>query len=274
MIFVILGMHKSGSTLIAQTLHESGINIIDERSGHDSIYERLLMQKKDKKFVDEMSKNTNLFFERQSVVNINQQIIVASKNDSIPVNKESSLYVPQKISIQTTDSLRKQMELVISYCNEKYGDWGMKDPRTSLTYKLWEPLLPPHKIIVIYRSYKGFMKRYKLHGWRQLNIYRLWKVLRAWAFYNQCIAEYLCMTNNPYMVMDYDTFMKEPNEFYRLSEFVGKPLVDVRNINLFRNHKDANHNSSFLENLVSFGLKGKPIDVLAHFEALRKRHVY
>ena len=29
MVFVVLGMHKSGTTLISRMMHESGINMID-----------------------------------------------------------------------------------------------------------------------------------------------------------------------------------------------------------------------------------------------------
>ncbi|MGM0484512.1 MAG: hypothetical protein ACQERI_08185, partial [Candidatus Krumholzibacteriota bacterium] len=46
MIFVLLGMHKSGTTLISRMLHESGINMCGEPCGEASYdagnkYERL-----------------------------------------------------------------------------------------------------------------------------------------------------------------------------------------------------------------------------------------
>jgi hypothetical protein len=135
LIYVILGMHKSGTTLVSQILHQSGINMVDEAISENASYDQ------------------GDFYERQSARQVNEAILKP---------KSLSLFdiVPLK-TLEMSAAERSQMQAMIRDCAQKYSDWGFKDPRTCLTYPLWASELPEHKIIAIYRSPDELWQRQK-----------------------------------------------------------------------------------------------------------------
>jgi hypothetical protein len=216
MVYVVLGMHKSGTTLIAQILHRSGINMVDELDA-DTSY-------------DKGNKH-----ERESTKAINHEIL-----DSKGV---FSLEIDLHTAARSSLSQKEQMNKVIKDCSLKYKQWGFKDPRTCLTYPSWTSELPEHKIIVIYRSPSEVWNRYQKSR-RQYGSIRgylggVWLFAANWCRYNERIIDYLKNTKMPFLVLDYSKFMTEDTEFDRLQNFVGLSLVDCRDKNLYRSQSTA-----------------------------------
>ncbi len=265
MVFVILGMHKSGTTLLAQTFHLSGINMIDEKNVMESVYERIANNPGDEIFKREVDEKTYFFFERRSVNSLNHRILMQGQAKDVT----SSFFVPKAIP-DITDSVRKNMCSIITDCEEKHLEWGFKDPRMCLTYVHWLGELPPHKIIVIYRGYKGLLNRYNVTNRRQINLYRLWKILRSWVYYNSRIIEYLSTTKSPYIVLNYESFMTSNNEFERLEKFMTRPLVDCRKVELYRRRSDEPLPiMNLVERSVSYLLEESPDRVMQKLDYLR-----
>lgn len=270
-IFVILGMHKSGTTLVAQMLHMSGINMIDENTTSENVYERILAKPEDEDFRRKVHEQTNFFFERESTNQLNQKILLSNGAERTENGFVDSLFLPNENSLEVTSELQEEMKLIIAEANRRYQDWGFKDPRTCLTYPYWDQLLSDHKIIVVYRHFLEILHHYEVYGRRQFNLHRLRKVLRAWVHHNRCILDYLKTTHHQYLIINYELLMTDENEFDRLSNFVGKRLADNRNPDLYRS-KVNRSKLTFIENLVSIGLKHHPNAILKEFDLLRRNN--
>ena len=208
MIYVILGMHKSGTTLISQILHHSGINMVDDAKAHVS-YEQ------------------GNQYERESTQAINQAMLSSEGAFSLDIAP------PKKLEVTPTQ--RARMQEIIQNCNEKYTDWGFKDPSTCLVYPAWASVLPKYKIIAIYRSPSEVWQRYRSKSIRRS--YRVpdaaWTFVRRWCDYNANILTCLQSTKMDFLVLNYQSLMTTQTEFDRLQEFVGIKLDDMRDMSLY-----------------------------------------
>ena len=120
-----MGMSKSGTTLVAKTLHESGIDMSPAKTGNynQSKYE--------------------------------DPIIIKILLQMFNIDRLKSLYIPNKIIFN--DEIKKQ---IINYFATKKGNWGFKQPWITLCYPKFKKLLPDHIAIGIKRSYKGLLSHW------------------------------------------------------------------------------------------------------------------
>lgn len=215
MIYVVLGMHKSGTTLVSQILHHSGINMgegLDTNLGYDQGNK----------------------YERQSARVLNLDILNAVGVKSL------DLAAPAQLALTPAQSAR--MQTIIQECNQNYPDWGFKDPRTCLTYPLWTTHLPDHQLIVVYRSLDQLWRRYRYvenprSRHRDFGVAR--KLVLRWTEYTDSLIRILQQTSLPYVVLDYHKLMSTRMEFDRLQDFVGHNLVDMRRTNLYRHRRGS-----------------------------------
>lgn len=215
MIFVILGMHKSGTTMISQILHKSGINMgqFDESISYD---------------------NGNQY-ERYDTQLINMEIIGCGEAHSLDVIshvKDLPVYsgIPDKIK-----------KLVFELDNQ-YSNWGFKDPRTSLSYSVWEKCLPPHKVIYIYRDPLEIWHHYRKYIPRRKVIQRIkqgYKALRAWQIHNCMLLKHFKENHHHSCILNFSDFMESTSELNRLSEFVGIDLIDCREKSMYRSKPES-----------------------------------
>ena len=239
MIYVVLGMHKSGTTLISQTLHASGINMgefdsLEGLLGYDEghKYERLASQVINRRMLRNVKSSLSVLGTNKS----NRGLDAAGyeyNDDAAVVINEKALN-EQIISGSERDNISR----LVKECCDRHQNWGFKDPRTCLTYSLWAEELPEHKLIVVYRNYSALFKRMlrrRRHKIPIVNLPRVYALCHAWTLHNVRIIEYLQATTMPALVLNYDEFMRTPGALERLSAFVGKPLTDVRKPELYRN---------------------------------------
>lgn len=203
MIYIVLGMHKSGTTLVAEILHKSGIPMIGDQDG-DPSYDK------------------GVKYERVSTANLNKGILNSGDVESFNMRHSESL--------DLSDKQRNRMIEIIREYQSRGNDWGFKDPRTCLTYELWNSYLPEHKLIAIYRHPTQVWLHYR--SWRY--IFHTWRVLRTWTLYNLKIMTILENTNRSYLVLDYESLMSDQDELEKLRQFVGHELVDARKESAYR----------------------------------------
>lgn len=203
MVYVVLGMHKSGTTLVAEILHKSGIPMIGDKDG-DPSYDK------------------GIKYERVSTANLNKDILNSWDVESFNIRGSENLNL--------SDQKRNRMIEIIRECQSRSDDWGFKDPRTCLTYQLWDSQLPEHRLIAIYRQPTQVWLHYR--SWRY--IFGTWKVLGAWKMYNRRIIDILRTAQRDYIVLDYERLMSERGEFERLSRFVGREIIDARKESAYR----------------------------------------
>lgn len=243
MIYVVLGMHKSGTSLVSQILHFSGINMeddVDETKGYSE----------------------GNHFERTSVKELNKELLACGS--------AHSLNVILRRPIEITLDHRRKVRAIIQSCNERYGDWGFKDPRTCLTYCVWNQELPPHKIIVVYRKFEEVLQHYTRSRWRRINLLYPRKALYGWMHYNSQIIDHLREINYPFIVISYNELMGGNNEFKSLSDFVGRSLVDCRDSQDYRSREKR---LPFMARLAMFGLTEKLSQIWSELNHLRdSRH--
>jgi Sulfotransferase family len=242
LIYVILGMHKSGTTLVSQILHQSGINMVDEAISADASYDQ------------------GNFYERQSTRQVNEAILKP---------KSLSLFDIEPLqTLEMSAEQRSQMQTLIRDCAQNYPDWGFKDPRTCLTYPLWASALPEHKIIAIYRSPEELWQRQKSLS-RFRVPYFAWQYVKRWCESNERVLDALKTTQQQFLILDYRSLMENPAEFERLQSFVGQPLKDCRNPKFDRHRSQPSTLLKMATWLVHQQTGAKPQAIIQEIEALR-----
>ncbi len=212
MIYIVLGMHKSGTTLVAKILHESGIPMgnFDETLGYD-----------------EGNK-----YERLETHDLNIEML-GYDYDEFSLNILKVVKSPGEVRPEAMSKIKDYVESA----NRQYQDWGFKDPRTCLTYSVWKTLIPEHKLVIIFRNPVELWIHYKpkkfLKVFRSLLI--CWKALQGWYVHNLEILKVLQSSGHAEcFVVEYGNLMKDGRYFRALCEFTGRELRDARKTGLYR----------------------------------------
>ncbi len=210
MIFVVLGMHKSGTTLIAETLHKSGVDMgdFDQSAGYDDANH----------------------YEREETLKLNIAILRCEGVRSSEITKACT-------SLSDRPELEAKMIETVRRLSAPGTSWGFKDPRTCLTYTLWRKHLPPHKLIIVCRDpaevWDHYARLVPSNAWFQRFLVRC-QALNAWRIYNRHLTAYLTHSPQTSCVIDFGRFMRDPDAVGNLSRFAGLPLVDCRKPELYR----------------------------------------
>ena len=211
MIYIVLGMHKSGTTLVAKILHDSGVPMgdFDEALGYDegNKYEKL--------------ENHDLNIE-----------MLGYDYEESSLNILKVIKGPEEVKPETIGKIKDSIE----NANRQYQDWGFKDPRTCLTYSVWKALIPKHKRIIIFRNPMELWLHYKpknfLKGFKSLLV--CWKALKSWHIHNLEILRVFKWGEVESYVVEYSNLMKDDRYFKALCQFTGRQLRDARKTGLYR----------------------------------------
>lgn len=199
MIYIVLGMHKSGTTLVARALHESGIPM-GEGFRKGASYQELK-------------------YESGWAQDINDAILGVGRG-AFSLTVTSRCLNADAIDDQIAGKMRAGAERF----SRQFADWGFKDPRSALTYQFWRDNLPAHRLIVVYRD--------PLSVWRRYYNFISWLAIRrpftVWDDYNRRILASLSgVQEKDVLYLCFDRLMSGREEWKRLDRFVGRELVDV-----------------------------------------------
>lgn len=193
----IIGMHRSGTSLVARYLHESGLFLGDDLMGkHWS--------------------NPAGHFEDNEFVNLHNLILKAHN-----VDHTLSSPIAWNIDGIFTDRAKTLIE-----ARNVHTQWGWKDPRTTLFLPFWKSLLPDCHFVIVYRHYLPVIRslisrdilfyRAKTNRlermihprFTQNELIDLFnKYLRTWIwYYNEIIAHVLKDHDVKYSFITYDQF--------------------------------------------------------------------
>ena len=242
MIYIVLGMHKSGTTLVSQILHQSGISMadaIDEARSYDKGNQ----------------------WERESTKHINHELLGSAHKYSLNAR------MPPGGVVESFVIANKMSELINHY-NALLQDWGLKDPRTALVFDQWSHVLPEHAVIAIYRRPEEVWKHYwnSTKGKRRLTVLR--HCLACWCEYNQAIINVICKRQSKSIVISYSRLMQGQDEFSRLESFVGRSLSDERRQALNRSGSSPSMLYSIIEKLYTIKVGYSPQAIYEQLEAL------
>ena len=129
-VLVIVGMHRSGTSLITNWLEKCGLHI----------GERL---------VAAAPSNIDGHFEDVEFKTIHEEALV-SKN--LPA---SGLVEEEAHHIDLSVYQKEKLKGIINVKNRLYEQWGWKDPRTCLFLNNYRQLLPGSKYLIIIRDYQS-----------------------------------------------------------------------------------------------------------------------
>lgn len=247
MIHIVLGMHKSGTTLVSQILHHSGINMGE--------------------FDENVSYDKGNKYERESSFQLDLELL-GTESDAV-LDLAGGRLPP------LTDGQRRKMQAVIAEGAATGGDWGLKDPRMCLTYERWLEELPPHKIIFVFRDPAQVWPRYKWLGMRKYltNFNRAYSYLHRWQEHNRNVLRYLEQGSQERLVLDYHQLMSNDAEFGRLQNFVGRPLEDRRKKELYRSKAGQDMFLRFADGLLAKRTGCSTTDTMHELRALRAREI-
>lgn len=244
MIYVVLGMHKSGTTLLSQTLHKSGISMGRE-------------------FDEGRSYDQGNQWERRESWLINLGIVGAVESGYFSLDQST------RHTGAPTPRIAERMRALIAAGSREADDWGFKDPLSCLTYDQWAHVLPEHRVVAVYRDPGAVMRHYRCRRW---DVARAWRVLRAWSQYNQGVTDALTRAGRNGLCLRYEALMSDENEFERLRQFVGRDLADMR-----RASSQRAHGTHPLRRPVGTALAWKtgadPERILARLDAFRRTKV-
>jgi hypothetical protein len=202
-IYILLGMHKSGTSLLSDILHRSGVSMYEENN---------------KFSYDDGNKS-----ERTETKKINHKLLTSNGMHSLKISPLT----------QISNEVENEIRILIQSLNKK-GDWGFKDPRTCYTYSIWSKFLPDHYIIATYRKPEEVWSHY-WHGMKlKRKILVFFNFFGAWCEHNKKLVDYLSKSKKKFILIDYSEFMTKPDGFVQLQQFVGRKLIDCREKSLYR----------------------------------------
>jgi hypothetical protein len=197
-VVIIGGMHRSGTSMVANILHLSGVYLGDP--------DLMLGASKD----NQKGHWENIYF-----LDLNERILaklgagwdfICNLTDGW--EKSTSL-----------DPLRQQANHLISKF-KGYSFWGWKDPRNTVLASFWHSLLPTAKFIICLRNPAEVAQSlFKRNNFSKAASYHLWKS------YYQVFLE--STEKKDYIITHYDSWFYNPHaELSRLGEFLGLPLSE------------------------------------------------
>ncbi len=246
MIYIVLGMHKSGTTLVSQLLHRPGLEM-GEGFEHGRSYDQ------------------GTQWERREAFLVNLDLVGAREAAYFSLNHYT------EIKGLPSSAQASAMREIILQCASKGDHWGFKEPLTCLTYSAWKSVLPEHRVVGVYRSPLEVMNHYmKNYRARLFHPGEAWRVLRAWSQYNTGMMTAVEAAGPDGIVVRYEELMAEDSDFATLEKFIGLPLVDIRSPAQYR-APSKNPLYGLIDPVMGIASGQRPSRILKKLEEMRKR---
>ena len=190
---VVLGMHRSGTSMVSGILQKLGI-FMGER------------------FRDADAHNENGYFEDLDWRDINKAILMALGG---------TWYNPPRQNLVDKTSIHSELICDLIESREKYSVWGFKDPRTCITIPIISKHLPNPLYVYVRREPRdvvmSLMKRAQLRGY--------YREPESWLElvndYERRIKDFLSMGND-FTTVTYEQITEDPdNQVMGLAYTVG-----------------------------------------------------
>ncbi len=210
---VILGMHRSGTSLVAKIFHKSGISM-------------------GQTFLQADHFNPNGYFEDEDFLNVNKSLLETAEGSwKYPPEKYQLKKIQGKFESSIVDLINSKEETA------QTGLWGWKDPRTCLTNWIFHRKLIQPKYIVVTRNKVDMIQslensRGKTFDWSNLiEIYEN----SIWTFLRDFSAKYTIINYNNLVNKELST-----GELRSLALFLEVEKTDrfLHSINFIRFKKD------------------------------------
>jgi len=246
-IVLTMGMHRSGTSLMAGILHQSGISMGTPES-----------------FIPKPSiENKKGFFENYEFRKINDAIL---ESNGYRVKEWSSVLGDIELNL----SVKRKMHGTLERYLNRYETWGWKDPRQMLTSMAWFDamkeldVLECVKVVYIYRNpysvARSMMER--------KNTTSVHHGSRVWELYNRKGLNSLNMMRLPTVFLSLERLCGDARHVLgKVSEFLGETIGgdvfrEIYSEELIRSEMKKGNKEEIIEK-----------DVQRLYETLEERHV-
>lgn len=190
---IVLGMHRTGTSLVANTLISAGL--------HAGLEEELLAAGSD---------NPDGFAERIDFVELNEKLL----NDL-----GGSWYVPPGTeALAAADYTLSSTAEVVDHLKAAVPPVTLiKDPRLSLTWRAWTDHFAGAPIVYVYRNPIAVARSLE-----RRNAFPIEAGLALWEIYNALTLEILRQGRNPYLALSYDSIAAGEPYTEKLKKFVSQ----------------------------------------------------
>ncbi|WP_157975965.1 hypothetical protein [Lewinella sp. IMCC34191] len=223
-ILVLVGMHRSGTSLTAQWMASCGLQLGDKLLG---------------------SSPGNKFghYEDMDFLEFHEELL-AYHGKNYDVTEPIQFTVP--------DGFRNRATTLITNRNGAYPQWGWKEPRTSLFLHLWDQLIDDSKYLIIYRNFEEVVdsllrrefqtikrrrnfvaKYYRLYQYNKSFQKRANHYLRVWIAYNKSIVNFVRENLRSEKILLFDNELL----YYKSIDIIDH-LIDEWRFNLERQSMD------------------------------------
>ena len=195
-IICILGMHRSGTSLISKILNVLGVYLGPEAH---------IMQP--------APDNPKGFWEHHMLTAINDEILARFGGSwhEVPVFPPGWEIFPELAD------LRQRARAILQQDFATADLWGWKDPRTCLTLPFWQRLLPPMRYVICLRNPVDVSRSLE-----RRNNFSFEKGAQLWLTYVTSALRHTA--GQPRLFVFYEDLMEDwPREIKRLADFLGKP---------------------------------------------------
>jgi hypothetical protein len=192
----ILGMHRSGTSMVALLLAECGLSLGDGRD-----------------LMPPAPDNRAGFGENVRFVELNERLLTALGGswDAVPEFGPGWLDRPEVTRLE-----RQAAQLVDTFAGRE--PWGWKDPRSSVTFPFWERVARPLEVVVCLRDPLEVALSLQRRNGLSIDF-----GLVLWLGYNERIVATTSADSR--IVSHYDAFFRSPRrELERIAAFIDLPV--------------------------------------------------
>ena len=202
-ILMILGMHRSGTSLTAQWLSSCGLKLGDSLAGAGV-------------------GNLKGHYEDNDFLNFHNEIL----------DYNNLTYLTEGKSISINDAQLLKAKYILNYKSELYDEWGWKEPRTCLfVNSIYAKIIENPFYFVLVRDYKevitslysrdlkivknkiyfprGYIELYKF---KKLQLEKMTSYLKTWIHYNKELLKLLKSKPNNIIVASLDDLLNSDKE--------------------------------------------------------------
>jgi glycosyltransferase involved in cell wall biosynthesis/predicted small metal-binding protein len=178
-VFIVTGMHRSGTSLTASLFQKVGVDI-------------------GKKLVGPADGNIKGHFENVDFVEFHKSVLRSQNIDELGCTFEKTIPVAGE-SVEIAKKL-------IAENQQTDKHWGWKDPRTTLFWNFWLTLLPQANFICVYRSPWEVVDSLYRRGTDVSLLNNPEMAVKMWIHYNQQVLELYkhfpdrCLLSNVYPI--------------------------------------------------------------------------
>lgn len=196
---IITGMHRSGTSLIASYLHQTGINL-------------------GKQLLPPNYGNPQGYFEDVEFLEFHRSVLKSccrQQETGFPEWgwTESEFFAREKLA-----NYQEAAQKLITQRQSQSQLWGWKDPRTSIILDFWHQLLPQPRYLLVYRypwDVVDSIQRLNLTFFLEKPDY----ALKIWYYYNRHLLDFYQQNSPNCLLVSINAVVEEPEKLLALVSY-------------------------------------------------------